>query len=232
MKVKGGRKIYGVPLGILMLDADFPRVPGDMGNAATWPFPVQYRVVKGASPDRVVRKEAHGLLPAFIEAAKELEANGVGAITTNCGFLVLFQDQLAAALSVPVVTSALLQARQIQSLLPSGRRVGILTISSETLTGRHLAAADVPDGVPVVGVASGCELQRVILGNEQELDVAEAESDMVRAARRLTEDHPDVGAILLECTNMPPYAAAVRRATGLPVYSIVALMKWLVDSIE
>ncbi len=76
MKAQGGKNIYGAPLGILMLQTVFPRIPGDMGNATTWPFPVLYKVVKGASPDRVVRDEARGLFPAFLEAANQrVEAN-------------------------------------------------------------------------------------------------------------------------------------------------------------
>ena len=58
---RGGKTLYGAPLGILMLEANFPRIPGDMGNGTTWPFPVLYRVVSGASPEKVVLKGAAGL---------------------------------------------------------------------------------------------------------------------------------------------------------------------------
>src|SRR3954471_14006110 len=92
---RGGKAIYGAPLGILMLEARFPRIPGDMGNATTWPFPVLYRVVKGASPERVVLSQAAGLLDEFLAAAADLVAQGAEAITTNCGFLSLFQRELA-----------------------------------------------------------------------------------------------------------------------------------------
>src|SRR5436190_304262 len=98
---RGGKAVYGAPLGILMLDARFPRIPGDMGNAETWPFPVLYRVVRGATPERVVLEGARGLLPDFLEAAAELVALGAEAITTNCGFLSLFQRELAAHVDVP-----------------------------------------------------------------------------------------------------------------------------------
>src|SRR5438105_13367166 len=102
---RGGKALYGAPLGILMLEARFPRIPGDMGNATTWPFPVLYRVVRGASPEKVVLQGARGLLPDFIAAAQELVHLGAEAITTNCGFLSLFQNELAEAAGVPVATS-------------------------------------------------------------------------------------------------------------------------------
>lgn len=232
MIAKGGQSVYGAPLGILMLEAKFPRIPGEMGHAGTWPFPVRYKVVRGASPDQVVRRQAEGLLDDFIAAGRELVEDGCKGITTNCGFLTLFQDDLSEALGVPVATSALMQASMIQSMLPRGRHVGILTISAGTLTKQHLTMAHVPEGTPVMGVAEGCEFQRVILGNELELDVAKAEADMVEAATRLVKTHPDTGAILLECTNMPPYARAVKEAVGLPVFSVISMVKWFYEALD
>ena len=143
MKAQGGKAIYGASVGILMLDARFPRIPGDMGNALTWPFPVHYRVVRSASPDRVVRHRGEGLKDAFIAAARELAEDGVDGITTNCGFLSLFQDEIAAAVQVPVATSSLMQVASVNRLLPKGKRAGILTISQSTLTREHLEKAGV-----------------------------------------------------------------------------------------
>jgi Asp/Glu/hydantoin racemase len=231
MIATGGQPIYGIDVGILMLDAQFPRILGDMGNARTWPFPVRYKIVRGASPEVVVLHGAEGTLDAFIKAGRELVAEGCKVITTNCGFLAKFQAELSAALGVPVATSALMQAATIQAVLPPGRRVGILTISAATLTEAHLQAAGVPEGTPVAGVADGCEFQRAILGNALTLDVDQAEADLAAAARAFQAAHPELGAILLECTNMPPYKKAIAEATGLPVFSIETYVKWLVESL-
>jgi hypothetical protein len=224
---RGGKAIYGAPLGILMLEARFPRIPGDMGNAGTWPFPVLYRVVSGASPDRVVMRGAEGLLPDFIAAGRELISLGAEAITTNCGFLALFQKELAAALGVPVATSALMQVPWVQATLPPGKRVGIVTVSAGSLTPAHLAGAGVPLDTPITGTEHGREFFRVLIGAESDdMDVDLARQDVVDAALALVAKHPDVGAIVLECTNMPPYAAAVQAATGLPVYDIYSMIAW------
>jgi len=231
MIAEGGKAVYGASIGILMLEARFPRIPGDMGNALSWPFPVLYKVVRGASPDRVVRQRAEGLLDAFVAAGRELVADGVDGITTNCGFLSLFQAELAEALAVPVATSSLMQAPMIQATLPPGRRVGILTISSETMTEEHLAKAGVPAGALVWGTEGGDEFSRAILGNEPRLDVEAARADMVAAARDFRAARPEVGAILLECTNMVPYTADVRAATGLPVFSIHNFICWFQASL-
>jgi hypothetical protein len=224
---RGGKSIYGAPLGILMLEARFPRIPGDMGNAATWPFPVLYRVVRGASPERVVLQGAPGLLPDFVAAARDLVDLGAEAITTNCGFLALFQAELAAAVRVPVATSSLIQVPWVQATLPPGRRVGVITVSRGSLTPAHLDAASVPRDIPVEGTEDGREFFRVLIKAEkQDMDVALAEQDILEAGRRLVSRHPDVGAIVLECTNMPPHAAALRDAIGLPVYDIYTLISW------
>lgn len=226
MIARGNRSVYGVQLGVLMLQARFPRILGDMGNALTWPFPVRFKVVRGASPDKVVRGGAEGLLPVFIEAAQELVEDGCTGITTNCGFLSLFQRELAEALDVPVATSSLMQAVQIQAMLPPGKRVGILTISAQTLTQQHLDAAGVPAGTPVMGTEGGSEFTRAILNDEAQLDVTASRKDMIDASLAFQQQHPELGAILFECTNMIPYAADVQEATELPVFSVYNLASW------
>lgn len=224
---RGGKAIYGAPLGILMLEARFPRIPGDMGNAGTWPFPVLYRVVKGASPERVVLEQAAGLLEAFKDAAADLVAQGAEAITTNCGFLALFQHDLAAHVRVPVATSALLQVPWVQATLPPGQRVGVITVSAPSLTPRHLEAAGVPADTPFIGTETGREFFRVLIrGEKQDMDVALAAQDILDAGRTLVARHPDIGAIVLECTNMPPYAHALREVLRLPVFDIYSLITW------
>lgn len=226
MKATGGKSIYGASVGILMLDARFPRIPGDMGNATTWPFPVLYRIVRDASPDKVVRQGAPGLLGQFIDAARDLVDDGADGITTNCGFLSLFQDELAEALPVPVATSSLMQVEMVNRLLSPSRRAGVLTISASTLTQAHLDKAHVPPSTPIGSTEGGAEFTRAILGNELSLDLDLARKDNVDAALRLQADHPDIGAIVLECTNMGPYAADIRAATGLPVFSILSFVTW------
>jgi Asp/Glu/hydantoin racemase len=228
----GGKNVYGVPLGVLMLQSKFPRIPGDVGNASTWPFPVLYRVVEGASPQRVVRRLHDGaLLEPFVDAARELERAGTSLVTTNCGFLVLFQRRIQEQLGVPFVSSSLLAVPWLQALLPAGKRVGVLTIERSSLTARHLASAGVREDIPVAGMEEvGGYFLEAILGDGDELDVRRAFDEHRAAARLLVSRNPEVGAIVLECTNMPPYAAAIREETGLPVHDLTTLVGWLVGA--
>ena len=222
----GGKAVYGARLGILMLEARFPRIPGDMGNAGTWPFPVLYKVVRGASPRRVVTEGANGLLDDFKAAARELVELGADGITTNCGFLSIFQEEIARHVGVPVATSSLMQAPFIQSVLPAGKKVGVLTVNAATLTAAHLTAIGVDPAIPVVGTEGGREFTRVLIGNEPVMDVAAAEQDILDAGDALVAAHPDIGAVLLECTNMVPYARALRERLRLPVYDIYSFATW------
>ena len=169
---RGGRSIYGFSLGILMLDTDFPRIPGDIGNALTWDFPVLYKVVKGASVARVVEDGDPALITPFINGAQELIVQGAKAITTSCGFLAVFQREIAEALSVPIFTSALLMVPLVYSMLPASCKVGIMTFNSGALTKRHFKGAGI-ENIPMVvcGMENSEYFARPIRENLCELDV-------------------------------------------------------------
>jgi hypothetical protein len=224
--VYGGKTLYGASVGILMLETRFPRIPGDMGNAGTWPFPVLYKVVPGASPRRVVRDKAEGLLDELLAAAEELVRLGADGITTTCGFLSLYQRDIAEHVGVPVATSSLMQIPFIERVLPPGKRVGILTVSAASLTADHLRAAGADPATPVVGTDGGSEFSRVMLNDEERLDVAAAERDILAAGDTLVANHDGIGAVLLECTNMVPYARALSQRLRLPVFSIYTFVTW------
>jgi len=212
-------------LGVVMLDTRFPRPRGDIGNPQTFAFPVRYRTVRGAWPRKVVIERDPALLVPFIDAARALEREGVAAITTSCGFLALFQVEMAAGVTVPMWTSSLLLVAEIEAGMMAGRRVGIVTADAASLTAAHLGAVGARADTPREGLAIDSRFRATVLEDRSELDVDEAERATVAAAERLIARHREVGAIVLECTNMPPYADAVRAATGLPVHDITTLVR-------
>ena len=226
--VQGGRTTYGQALGILMLDTRFPRLPGDVGNATTWPFPVRYKVVRGAHQGRIMGAEPdETLLAPFLEAARELQADGVRAITTSCGFLAVFQRELAAAVEIPVLSSALLQVPLAARLIGPHRKVGVLTERAANLTDRHFAglgfsSSDVP--LVVCGLPPEAYFPTVFIGDAPRADPARLEGEMVALATTALAEHPDIGAFVSECTNFVPWSAAMRRATGRPVFDLYALV--------
>jgi hypothetical protein len=207
-------------LGVVMLDTRFPRPPGDIGHPETFAragIAVRYRRVSDASPTRVVLEADVALHTPFVQAMQALAAEGAGLISTSCGFLAAQQPLFARAVPVPVISSSLLQCAHLA-------RPGIVTFDAAALTPAVLQGADVPVGTPIEGLTPGCEHHRRILRNETQLELAAAEQDVVQAALRLVQRHPEVQNIVLECTNMPPYRAAVEKATGRPVHDIETLL--------
>lgn len=233
MIARGGTATYGEDVGILMLDTRFPRLRGDIGNAKTFGFPVSYLTVHGASPARVVKEGDPSLLDPFIEGARELERRGCKAITTSCGFLALFQEALAAAVGVPVFTSSLLQIPLLSRLFGARAKIGIMTARAASLTERHFAqcgAAEVPRAV--AGMDSSPEFSKVYLEERGQqaslsLDPERARAELSAAAAKLVAENPDIRAVVLECTNMPPFRDAIQEACGKPVYDIVTLVEYV-----
>lgn len=209
-----------------MLETHFPRLPGDIGNALSWPFPVLYRVVRGASPQRVVRQQAAQLLDSFIAEGQQLIAEGAAGITTSCGFLSLFQAELSSALGVPVASSPLMQVPLVDALLPPNQRCGILTISAADLTPEHLRCAGCRADTPIGDTPAHGEFNQTILNNQPTLDTDAARQENLQAAKKLMSQNPNLGALVLECTNMVPYATDIRNAIGVPVFSMHSLVTW------
>ena len=224
----------GFSVGVLMLDTRFPRIPGDIGNASTFDFPVRYHRVAGASPARMVHGDGRELLPRFVEGARILEGEGVRGITTSCGFLARYQEEMAAAVRVPMFTSSLLLVPLIHRMIGPDRVVGIMTVDASALGAEHFAGAGITPAMRVVvaGLETEREFRRVLLGDLPTLDVEAARAEHVAVARRLVGTNPEVSAIVLECTNMPPYRADIQAATGRPVFDITTLVRMVRDAVR
>lgn len=212
-------------IGVICLDTSFTKIPGHIRNRSTFGFPVVCQVVSGATPERVVTRPDPALLQPFIRAAVQLEAAGVSAITSACGFLALFQSELAGAVGIPVYSSSLMQVPMVARMLAAGRTVGILTANASSLSPAHLAgvgAQSVP--VRIAGMAEQPEFREVILeGKRDDLDPRRMGAEVLSVADGLLRDHPDVGAIVLECTDLVPFAHDIQARTGVPVFDIVTL---------
>jgi Asp/Glu/hydantoin racemase len=212
-----------VTIGVLNLDAVPGRVkqeedtPGNLRNDKTFNFRLKRETVRGATPDRFAadilgKKE---LTPHFIEAAKKLEARGVDAIVGDCGFIAMYQKDIAREVSVPVATSSLILVPLVFRMLAENQKVGILTQNDKHLVERHFNAAGWSSkDIPVVLKEFGEAKWNLV-----------PTSEMVRLAKELVEENSDVGAIVLECSVIPPHARAIQKATGLPVFDITTLVK-------
>ena len=228
-------------LGVLMLDTKFPRPEGDIGHPSAFGVPTRRCVIAGAWPDKIVQSGA-GLrngrvVTPILQLVRRLAQDGAKAITTSCGFLVLLQKEMQAQVKIPVITSSLLQ---LPALLTQHGKVGVLTISSSKLGVEHLRAAGVPRermaDVVVQGVDAESEFATAILGNRLEMNMEQAAADVLAAAIALKQRSPSLHCLVLECTNMPPYRAAIEAATGMKTWALVdderLTRPWRVNSLD
>ena len=221
--VSGGRNICGVSIGVLSLESYFPKPPGHIKNPSSLPFTTSYEIITGLTIPVLLNNPSPDMIAPLIAAAQRLEKSGVKAITGSCGFLALSQNEIAAAVDVPVFLSSLIQAELIHRM--TGRPVGVLTASADLLTPRHLAAVGA-ENTPLVieGMQEGIEFADVILRNSRnDMDLEKIEGELVAAGKRLVSRAPEVGAILLECTDLPPYAHVLQSRLDRPVFDIITL---------
>ena len=210
------------PLGILMLDTRFPRIVGDVGNAASYDFPVIFRRMEGVgSADAVAAHPDRPRVLAALKAnAEALAAEGAVGLGTSCGFRALYQDERAVLSPVPVATPALLHIGKL-----AGRKRGVITASAMNLTPAHFTAVGARADTPVVGLPEDGSFAATFLRNGLTLDREAVEREVVAAGRELLEKHPAVDTVVLECTNLPPYKQALEKALGLPVLDVLDLLK-------
>jgi hypothetical protein len=207
-----------------VLDTSFPRPVGDVANPGTWPFPVLRHTVPGATARRIVNGDATAL-EGFVTGCHRLAEQGAVGVITSCGFLAVQQQALARRSPIPVASSALLLLPLITRCLPGETRVGVITYDAAALTPAHFHAAGADPATPTAGLPPGGAFHRMI-EHAGPYDHAALEAELLETASRLQRDHANLGALLLECTNLPPFAAALRRATGLAVHDIVTLGTW------
>jgi len=224
-RVRRGRPLHGAKLGIIILDTRFQRFPGDIGNATSFDYPVQYAIAHGMRHGTEIQPDAV-TLDVFYRAVDDLVALGVDGISTSCGFLAIMQPKLAAHSPVPVAASSLLQIPMLQRMMPAGRQVGVLTAKKSSLTAAHFAGVGVLEPVPLEGMPDGGVFRRNLDQGNPEIDRAAQEREVLEAARTLIDGHPNLGAIVLECTNLSPYSARIEEAFGLPVYDVMTLLNW------
>lgn len=220
-------------LGMLQLENTPIRLPGAISNPATYDFPVRYMKVPGAWTKNVVGTDPT-VAKAYIEAAQQLEREGVAAISTNCGFTARFQKDVAAAVKVPVALSSLSLVPFMARVIPPGKKLGIVTYDAQQLVELHFNGAgwstnDTP--AVIIGI-EGSESWTEMAKPDPKFNVAMLERDVLAATRKLLAANPDIAALVLECSAFPIAAAAVRREIGLPTVDFSTLQRFLMASVS
>lgn len=222
-----------LPLGILLLDTAFPRIPGDVGNELSYPFPVHLKSVQGATVQKVVYDADPSVRELFIEAAQELADFGVAAVTSSCGFLSPIQKDVAGAVeNIPVFLSSLMQVPL--AYVMTQHMVAVITANAGNLTPIVLESAGITKDIPIViaGLEDIPAFSDPILKDGSTLDRDIIEGEIVLVANQLMDAHPEIGSFVFECHNLAPYGQAVHRSTGKPVFDIIDFATWVYHTVN
>lgn len=221
------QSIAGHAIGIVVLETWYPLLPGNVANATTFDFPVRYRILREATVERIMRADP-GLLDMIIQAGHEFEQEGVRAMVGACGYFANYQREVAAALNIPVFLSGLLQVPMICRALKPEQQVGILVANAKAVSQTMLEACGITSDIPIayLGMEDQPEFRNILeYGGQFHYDRFEAE--VVSRAQQLVAENPNVGAILLECSDLPPFAWSVQRAVKLPVFDFMSMINWI-----
>ena len=232
-KAKRGQASYGEAIGILLLDTSFaPYVPGDVANASSYSFPVRFKVVKGLTVERIFKKDS-SFLDQLVEAGKELVESGVRAITGDCGFMALFQREAAQKLEVPVFLSSLLQLSFITRIIGESKKIGIITANAKILDDILLRKVGLEDinSVYIKGMENKEYFRKAIIEEVGWIDTEKLEKEVVSVAEKMVEEDSRIKAILLECSCLPPYGAAVQEAVNLPVFDFITMINYVYSAV-
>lgn len=227
MILKGGINVCGLTMGVISLESYFPKPDGHIKNPSSFDFPIFYKTVKGATIDRLIRERDPELLKPFIEAAQELEREGVKAITGSCGFLALHQKEIADAVNVPVFMSSLIQVPLVSRFLKSDQKVGVVVANSDALSEDHLKGVGIADEpIVVAGMQHQKQFSEVILkGETNDLDMDLFEAELCGVIQEMLDSNPEVGAIVLECTDLSHFAPKLQDKFGLPIFDLTSLTR-------
>lgn len=227
-------------IGVLAWDGDssdtlshLEQMPGNILNPVTFDFPLRIERVKGANYKTVVESPDPSVLENMINAARFLEREGIKAVSTSCGFNAFFQEKLAAAVNIPVFASSLIQVPMVHRSLGREQAIGIITAEKRYLTREHFANTGISECIPlrIAEVAKVGEFAELRNNPNYLPDTDLFVQQVTDVARKLVADNPDIGAVVLECTDLPPCSAVIRKLTGLPVFDIVTLLKLVHNAI-
>jgi len=225
--------ILGWETGDKITLAQLEQIQGNIAHPETFDFPVLYKRVKGACYETIVVKPGKEVLVNMIASAREMEKEGIKAIMGNCGFNALFQRELADAVNIPLYSSSLLQVPMVRRMLKKGQKVGLITADQKHLTQKHFQAVGIDESsVCVAGIEHTGEFGKIRSDPYATLDVEKFKNEVVEVASQLFISNPEMGAIVLECTDLPPFAAAIRQLTGLPVFDIVTLAYLIYEALS
>ena len=233
-----GRNVAGATIGLIQLRAILPLIPGNMGNATTFDFPILYREMLPPDPYKIMATDPDAekeFVDEAVKAAKWLELQGVRAIMGNCGFFGTYQNAIQERIETQFFSSSLVQLPTILTCLPKNKKVAVITANGPVLRDGPaiencgVSLEDKANRIVIGGCEDGTEFHKVLGQTGETFNVLKLEEEIVAATKKVVEEDGNIGAVLLECTELPPAAFAVQNAVRLPVWDYTTLTKWIHD---
>jgi hypothetical protein len=236
IKARKNHSCYGMGLGIIILDDVYPGFPGDVRNACTYPYNVQFEIVQDVDIQTLVfAEEKSPCLEPIIRAAKNLEKKGCRAISAECGYFAYFQSEISETVDIPVLMSSLLQVPLAQQIISPKKVVGLYVGAESALRDEHLIEMGIKlnSNYVVTGATDGGKCQEFqnlwidgIRPNPPQAYYDKAEKEFVELGVDFFRQHPNMGAMVLECTGFPPFARALQREINIPLFSYSTLLDY------
>jgi len=221
-------------IGIVMLNTQFPRLLGDVGNAKTFQGEVIYETVDIATVSSIVvnEKPDDKIIDAFVESAKRLINRGAKVVGTSCGFMASAQHEIGNQLSMPFISSSLILLPLIKTLYGEQTHIGILSFDKTKLAPCHFPEAAQFDSstISVTGLEPSGYWYQCISEGTTEINIDRAKEDVLHTAKSCLAQNPRIAVLLLECTNLSPWKEEIKRVSNLPVFDLVEALQWIAKS--
>ncbi len=213
-----GRATYGHSIGIIMQHDGLIRLPGDVGNLTTYSFPVTFRVLRDFPMSAMMTPNCT-TTPTPSSKPPAISSRWVAPRSAaGCGFAALMQPYVAAAVDVPVVNvgadpgaagqrDAATRSRRSESSPPTGRGLRPRRTTTRS-AGRSDQIPNSPDR-DRGGLTTATSAATICFGSRKIRPSSRRwKASMVRLAQKSGRRRIRPSArIVLECTNMPPFAA-------------------------
>lgn len=220
-----GHALAGHAVALLHISSKYALFPGNPQHGETFPFPVMYQEVRLDSFDDLFSGDPI-LGQRLEEACQAAIACGAKTIVGACGSFGYYQRRVAASAGVPVFLSIMMQVPFLQQSL-GGCSLGIICASKNALNNRIYAECGIvnSESLAIREMKGRTEFDR-FLAEDKDIDFDTLEAQTLAAAQEILNEVPNIGAFVLQCSDLAPFAPKLQEIYGLPVYDVATLLRW------
>lgn len=205
-------------IGLVVL-GDVVAEPGSAGHPASYSGSVMVRALRHRHLRTLALRADPSLYPMIRRESERLVDYGATGIITTCGYFTPYQRDLAHDLTVPVLTSSLMQLPMISQLV-GARSILVLASNGLAVDARCLSSAGVidPESVQVRGMEGPGPFRTQVFDYGVIDDIESIVTQAILIVRQALDDNPEIGAVCIECGELAVASRPIRTEVGLPVF--------------